>query len=115
MKTNKKLIIIAIAAVLLLGGAVAAYFFIFKKDDKESGNSVSKTSLGASSANSSVGSSVAASSELTSNPLYSVALDAYRGVYGNGPDRKKNLTAAGYNYDEVQALVNQIYAQNNGK
>lgn len=28
--------------------------------------------------------------------------------WGNGEARKKNLTAAGYNYDEVQAIVNQL-------
>lgn len=39
--------------------------------------------------------------------LESVARDVIRGKYGNGDARKKALTAAGYDYDAVQALVNE--------
>ena len=37
-----------------------------------------------------------------------VAQDVVNGKYGNGADRKAALEAAGYNYDEVQAKVNEI-------
>lgn len=40
--------------------------------------------------------------------LEKVARDVIRGKYGNGNDRKKALRAAGYNYEDVQALVNKI-------
>ena len=37
-----------------------------------------------------------------------VAQEVIMGLYGNGRERKKKLEAAGYNYKEVQALVNQM-------
>lgn len=37
-----------------------------------------------------------------------LAKEVIRGDWGNGTDRKKRLTAAGYNYDAVQNRVNQI-------
>lgn len=37
-----------------------------------------------------------------------VAKEVIQGKWGNGADRKKRLTAAGYNYTEVQAEVNRI-------
>lgn len=37
-----------------------------------------------------------------------VAQDVVNGKYGNGADRKAALEAAGYNYDEIQAKVNEI-------
>lgn len=40
--------------------------------------------------------------------LEAVARDVIRGKYGNGAERKKKLTAAGYNYTEVQTIVNRI-------
>lgn len=35
-----------------------------------------------------------------------IAGEVKLGVWGNGADRKNKLTAAGYNYDEIQSLVN---------
>lgn len=35
-----------------------------------------------------------------------IATEVINGVWGNGQDRKNKLAAAGYNYDEVQAIVN---------
>ena len=35
-----------------------------------------------------------------------IAKEVIQGLWGNGQERKDKLTAAGYNYDEVQALVN---------
>lgn len=36
-----------------------------------------------------------------------IANEVIAGKWGNGDDRKKRLTAAGYNYNEVQAAVNK--------
>ena len=37
-----------------------------------------------------------------------IAKEVLAGQWGNGQDRRNRLTAAGYNYDEVQARVNEI-------
>ena len=37
-----------------------------------------------------------------------LAREVIRGDWGNGQDRKNRLTAAGYNYSEVQKRVNQM-------
>ena len=39
-----------------------------------------------------------------------VTQDVINGVYGSGDARKANLEAAGYNYEEVQAEVNEVLA-----
>lgn len=36
-----------------------------------------------------------------------VANEVLAGAWGNNPDRKKRLEAAGYNYDAIQAIVNK--------
>ena len=36
------------------------------------------------------------------------AYDVMNGKYGNGEERRRRLTAAGYNYDSVQYLVNAM-------
>ena len=36
------------------------------------------------------------------------AYDVMNGKYGNGEERRRRLTAAGYNYDAVQHLVNGL-------
>lgn len=36
-----------------------------------------------------------------------IATEVMQGKWGNGEDRKKRLTAAGYNYDVIQGIVNQ--------
>lgn len=38
--------------------------------------------------------------------LDQLVAEVLRGDWGNGPDRRNRLTAAGYNYDQVQAAVN---------
>ena len=43
-----------------------------------------------------------------SKSLSDVAKEVIDGKWGNGADRKNKLTKAGYNYSEVQALVNEI-------
>lgn len=35
-----------------------------------------------------------------------IATEVINGVWGNGEDRKNRLSAAGYNYDDIQAIVN---------
>jgi hypothetical protein len=40
--------------------------------------------------------------------LDDVARAVIRGDYGNGEERRRRLTAAGYNYNAVQARVNQL-------
>ena len=37
-----------------------------------------------------------------------IAKEVIAGKWGNGEERKKNLAAAGYNYSEVQAIVNAL-------
>jgi N-acetylmuramoyl-L-alanine amidase CwlA len=37
-----------------------------------------------------------------------IAREVIRGNWGNGAARKKRLTAAGYNYSEVQSIVNRL-------
>lgn len=36
-----------------------------------------------------------------------IANEVIQGLWGNGADRKNRLTQAGYNYDEIQKIVNQ--------
>ena len=44
-----------------------------------------------------------------------IVAEVKAGKWGNGEDRKKRLTAAGYNYSEIQAGVNASYNQPAGK
>lgn len=37
-----------------------------------------------------------------------LADEVIAGVWGNGADRKARLTAAGYNYDAIQSIVNSL-------
>ena len=37
-----------------------------------------------------------------------LAREVIQGLWGNGSDRKNRLTAAGYDYNAVQARVNQM-------
>lgn len=42
-----------------------------------------------------------------------IATEVINGVWGNGQDRKNRLTQAGYNYDDIQAIVNNRLGVNN--
>ena len=37
-----------------------------------------------------------------------IAVEVIAGLWGNGSERKKKLTEAGYDYSEVQRKVNQL-------
>lgn len=39
-----------------------------------------------------------------------IAREVVAGLWGNGNERKKRLAAAGYDYEAVQAIVNQLMA-----
>ena len=55
------------------------------------------------------------SSTTTKKSIDEVAKEVIRGDWGNGNDRVKKLTAAGYNYTEVQNKVNEILYGNTPK
>lgn len=44
----------------------------------------------------------------TGPDMRQIALEVIDGKWGNGEERRKRLTAAGYDYKSVQALVNKI-------
>lgn len=44
----------------------------------------------------------------TGPDMHQIALEVIDGKWGNGAERRKRLTAAGYDYKSVQALVNKI-------
>lgn len=44
--------------------------------------------------------------------IYEVACEVIAGRWGNGAQRKKDLTTAGYDYSRVQAMVNNILSTN---
>ena len=48
----------------------------------------------------------------TSTPKKSVeelAREVWSGKWGNGQERKNRLTNAGYNYNDVQSMINKLY------
>lgn len=47
---------------------------------------------------------------MTAEALKKLANEVINGAWGEGEDRKKRLEAAGYNYEEVQKVVNAILA-----
>lgn len=44
----------------------------------------------------------------TTKTTYEIANEVIRGVWGNGIERKQRLTGCGYNYKEIQKIVNSI-------
>ena len=51
-------------------------------------------------------------SEVVKKSVTEIANEVLAGTWGNGTDRKSRLEAAGYNYNEVQAKVNEILGIN---
>lgn len=43
---------------------------------------------------------------------YEIAQEVLAAKWGNGAERRERLTAAGYNYDSVQSIVNAIVYDN---
>ena len=39
---------------------------------------------------------------------YDIALEVLTGKWGNGAERRSKLTAAGYDYQAVQSIVNSL-------
>lgn len=58
-------------------------------------------------ANELMGSGTPAPAPSTGKSLDEIANEVIAGKWGNGDDRRNRLQSAGYNYNEVQALVNQ--------
>ena len=50
----------------------------------------------------------ASSASAAKKTVQRIAQEVIWGKWGNGADRKKKLTAAGYDYDEVQNMVNKM-------
>lgn len=48
---------------------------------------------------------------MTQYQQYQLVIEILEGKWGSGETRKKKLTEAGYNYDEMQALVNKVMAK----
>lgn len=48
-------------------------------------------------------------SKYTDKEKYGVALAVCDGYWGNGVDRKRNLESKGFNYNEIQGIVNKVY------
>lgn len=46
---------------------------------------------------------------IVNQELKRVVYDVFADVYGDGRERKRRLTEAGYNYKVVQAAVNMVY------
>ena len=45
---------------------------------------------------------------MKSNDLFVAAMAVWAGYYGNDPERRKKLTADGYDPDAVQTIVNML-------
>lgn len=39
---------------------------------------------------------------------YEIAIEVLEGKWGNGTERKERLTNSGYNYDDIQGIVNAL-------
>ena len=51
---------------------------------------------------------VSGNASAPSKSVDQLAREVIQGLWGNGSDRKNRLTAAGYDYNAVQARVNQM-------
>ena len=51
----------------------------------------------------------APASTVSKKSVEQLAKEVWQGKWGNGADRRKRLTDAGYDYNAVQAMVNKLY------
>ena len=45
----------------------------------------------------------------TNKTVEKIAKEVIAGKWGNGAERKRRLEDAGYNYNEVQSMINKLY------
>ena len=85
-------------------------YFIVKGIQREISLSKKIMTLTLEAFSSSASSSSASSSSANtgSKTVEEIAKEVIQGKWGNGNDRKNKLEAAGYNYSEVQAMVNKL-------
>lgn len=75
-------------------------------------NGASVTGGGANGGSSGGGNSGGGNNQPTSTKsLDAIAKEVIRGKWGNGTERRRRLTAAGYDYNAVQSVVNQLKRQ----
>lgn len=75
-------------------------------------NGASVTGGGANGGSSGGGNSGGGNNQPTSTQsLDAIAKEVIRGKWGNGTERRRRLTAAGYDYNAVQSVVNQLKRQ----
>lgn len=100
---NKK-IIITISVVVLIAIIATVCFFVFTKDENPTEETPTLNPLGTTTTTPSVSTSGKKSNE-------EIADEVILGLWGVNPERKQKLIAAGYDYDAIQAIVNQKMAK----
>ena len=70
--------------------------------------SINDTLQAAKAASEAAKAAAAATAAAEAKKIEDVAKEVIQGKYGNGEDRKKALAAAGFDYDAVQAKVNEL-------
>lgn len=91
----------------LTGSKYCAQDAYLKRGDilvKESGHTAMVLSNGSKAG----ASTTTTTTSTTKKSVEEVAKEVLNGQWGNGDTRKSKLTAAGYNYNEVQAMVNAL-------
>ena len=79
-----------------------------KKEETTNSTNTSSAPVGAKSASALAGLKKAQETVTAKKSIDEIAKEVIRGDWGNGQDRIDRLSAAGYNYSEVQARVNQL-------
>ena len=84
------------------------YDEIKKKVDELERLEAAKKAAAAQAAAAKAAAAKAAAAKAAVDKVETLAKEVIEGKWGNGQERYDKLTAAGYNYDEVQGLVNQM-------
>lgn len=95
------------------GSFAAHYSGWTKKSNKDTQTTTAKNGVqvtGSTKTTSSTTSISSAQAKTNSKNLEQIAKEVWLGKWGNGQDRKNRLTAAGYDYNAVQKLVNKGYS-----